>query len=166
MGKQWKQGQTLSSWAPKWMQMVTCSHEILQRFLFLGRKAMTNLDSLLKSTDITLPTKVLLVKDMIFSSSHVWMWELDHKESWTLKKLCFWTVVLEKTLESPLACRGSNQSILKEISVLNIIGRTDAEVETPILWPPDAKKWLIRKDPDVGKYWMQEEGMTEDEVVG
>ena len=166
MGKQWKQGQTLSSWAPKWMQMVTCSHEILQRFLFLGTKAITNLDSLLKSTDITLPTKVPLVKDMIFPSSHVWMWELDHKESWTLKKLCFWTVVLEKTLESPLTCRGSNQSILKEISVLNIIGRTDAEVETPILWPPDAKKWLIRKDPNVGKYLMQEEGMTEDEVVG
>ena len=93
-------------------------------------------------------------------------------ESWTIKKAehwrnyVFWTVVLEKTLESPLACRGSNQSILKEISVLNIIGRTDAEVETPILWPPDAKKWLIRKDPDVGKYWMQEEGMTENEVVG
>ena len=81
-----------------------CSHEI-QRRLLLGRKVMTNLDSILKSRDITLPTKVLLVKIMFFSSSHVWMWELDYKESWAPKNWCFQTVVLEKTLESPLDCK-------------------------------------------------------------
>ena len=80
----------------------------------LGRKAMTNLDSILKSRDITLPTKVRLVKAMVFSSSYVWMWELDYEESWALKNWCFWTVVLEKTLEE--SARRSNQSILKEIS--------------------------------------------------
>ena len=94
------------------------------------------------------------------------MWGLDHKESWELKNWCFWTVVLEKTL-SPLGC--------KEIKLVNpkgnqswiFIGRTDAEAETPMLWPPDAKSWLIWKDPDAGKDWRQEEkGMTEDEMVG
>ena len=97
-----------------------CSHEI-RRCLLLGRKVMTSLDSILKSRDITLPTKVHLVKAMVFSSSHVWMWELDCKESWAPKNWCFWPVVLEKTLESPLECkdwnaRRSNQSILKEIN--------------------------------------------------
>ena len=87
-----------------------------KRCLLLGRKAMTNLDSILKIRDIILPTKVHLVKAMVFSSSHVWMWELDYKESWAQKNWCFWTAVLEKTLESPLDCRRSNQSILKEIS--------------------------------------------------
>ena len=81
-----------------------CSHEI-KRCLLLGRKAMTNLNSILKSRDITLPTKVHLVKAMVFSSSHVWMWELDHKESLAPKNWCFWTVVLEKTLENPLDCK-------------------------------------------------------------
>ena len=107
-----------------------------------------------------------------FSSSHVQMWELDYKESWAPKNWCFWTVVLEKTLESPLDCKRSNQSILKEIiGILKeswiFIGRTDVEAETPILWPPDAKSWLIWKDPDAGKDWRREEkGTTEDETVG
>ena len=92
-----------------------CSHQI-KRHLLPGRKVMTNMDSILKSRDISLPTKVCLVKAMVFSSSHLWMWELDYKESWALKNWCFWTVVLEKTLESPLDSRRSNQSILKEIS--------------------------------------------------
>ena len=86
------------------------------RHLLLGRKTMTNLDSILKSKDITLPTKVRLVKAYGFSSGHVWMWELDYKEGWAPKTWCFWTVVLEKTLESPLDCKEINQSILKEIS--------------------------------------------------
>ena len=94
------------------------------------------------------------------SSSHVWMWELDHKESWALKNWCFWTVVLEKTLESPLDC--------KEIQPVNPKGNQPwiftrsayAEPETPIFWPPDAKNWLIRKDPDAGKDWRQEKGTT------
>ena len=102
-----------------------------------------------------------------FSNSHVWMWELDYKESWALKNWCFWLVVFEKTLESPSDC--------KEIQAVNpkgnqswvFIGRTDVEAEAPIFWPPDAKSWLIWKDPDVGKDWRQEEkGTTEDKMVG
>ena len=92
-----------------------CSHEI-KRCLLLLIKVMTNLDSILKSRDISLPTKVHLVKTTGFSSSHVWMWELDYKESWVPKNWCFWTVVLEKTLESPLDWKEINESILKEIS--------------------------------------------------
>ena len=140
-----------------------CSHEI-NRCLLLGRKAMTNLDSILKSRDIDLPTKVCLVKAVVFP---VWMWELDYKESWAPKNWCFWTMVLEKTLESPLDCKESNQSILKEISPGCSLEGTDVEAETPILWPPQVKSWLIRKDSDAGKDWRQEEkGMTEDEMVG
>ena len=92
-----------------------CSHEIKRRLL-LGRKALTNLNRILKSRGITLPIKGPSSQSYGFSSSHVWMWELDYKESWALKNWCFWTVVLEKTLESPLDCKGINQYILKEIS--------------------------------------------------
>ena len=127
---------------------------------------MTNLDSILRSRDITLPTKVCLVKTMVFSSSHVWMWELNFKESWALKNWCFWTVVLEKTLESPLDCKEIQPVHPKGNQSWIFIGRTDAESEAPILWPPHAKKWLIRKDPDAEKDWRQEEkGTTEDEMV-
>ena len=102
-----------------------------------------------------------------FSSSHVWMWELDYKESWRLKNWCFWTMVLEKTLESPLDCKEIKPVHPKGNQSWTFIGRTDAEAETPILWPPDAKNWLIWKDPDAGKDWRQEEkGTTEDEMVG
>ena len=100
-------------------------------------------------------------------SSHVWMWELDYKESWVPKNWCFWTVVLEKTHESPLDCKEIQPAHPKGDQSCVFIGRTDAEAETPILQPPDAKNWLIWKDPDVGKGWGQEEkGMTEDEMVG
>ena len=100
------------------------------------------------------------------SSSHVWMWELDHKEDWTSKNWCFWTVVFEKTLESPLDCKEIQPVHSKGDQSWIFIGRTDAEAETPILWPPDAKSWLIGKDPDDGKDWRQEKkGMTEDEMV-
>ena len=121
--------------------------------------------SILKSRDITLLTKVCLVITMVFSSNHVWMWELEHKESLVLKNWCFWTV-LEKILESPLDSKinpvnpKGNQSWI-------FIGRTDAEAETPILWPPDVKSQLIRKDPDAGKDWRQEEkGTRENKMVG
>ena len=143
-----------------------CSHEI-KRCLLLGRKVMTNLGSVLKSRDMTLPTKDHLVKAMIFFSSHGWLWELDHKEGWAPKNWCFWAVVLEKTLKSPL--------VSKEIQPVNpkgnqswiIIGRTDVEAETPILWPPDVKNWLIWKNPDAWRDWAQEEkGTTEDEMDG
>ena len=127
-----------------------CSHEI-KRCLLLGRKAMTNLDSILKSRDITLPTKVCLVKIMyVFSSSHVWMWELDYRESWVPKNWCFWTVVLEKTLESPLDCKEIKSVHPKGNQSWMFIGKTDAEAETPICWPPDVKNWLIGKNPDAG----------------
>ena len=121
-----------------------CSHEI-KRHLFLGRKVMTNLDSIFKSRDITLPTKVRLVKAIVFSSGQVWIWELDCEENQTPKNWCFWTVVLEKTLESPLD--------YKEIQLVQsegdqpwvFFGRNDAKAETPVLWPPHAKSWLIGK---------------------
>ena len=143
-----------------------CSHE-MKRHLLLGRKAMTNLGSILKHRDITLPTKVCLVKALFFSSSYVWMWELDYKESWALKNWCFWTVVLEKTLESPLDFKEIQTVHPKGNQSWIFIGRTDAEAETPILWPPEVKNWLIWKDLDDGKDTRQEEkGMTEDEMVG
>ena len=95
------------------------------------------------------------------------MWELDQKEGWVPKNWCFWTVVLEKTLESPLACKEIQPVHPKGDQSWIFIGRTDAETEAPIPWPPDVKSQLIRKDPDAGKYWKQvEKGMTEDETVG
>ena len=130
-----------------------CSHEIKRHLLF-GRKAMTNLESILKTRDITLPTKVHIVKAMVFSSSHVLMWELDHNEGWVPKNWCFQTTMLEKTPESPLDS--------KEIKAVNpkgstwiFIGRTDAKAEAPILWLVETKSWLSGKDPDVGKDWRQ-----------
>ena len=102
-----------------------------------------------------------------FSSGHVWMGELDYKESWVLKNWCFWTVVLEKTLESPLDCKEIQPVHPKGDKSWIFIGRTEAEAETPILWLPDEKNWLIGKDPDIGKDWRREEkGTTEDEKVG
>ena len=142
-----------------------CSHEI-KRHLLLERKVMTNLDSILKSRDITLPTKDHLVK-ADSCSSHVWIWELDYKESWVQKNWCFWTVVLEKTLESPLDCKEIQPVHPKGNQFWILIGRTDAEAETLILWPCDEKNWFIRKDPDAGKDWRPEEkGLIEDEMVG
>ena len=102
-----------------------------------------------------------------FSCSHVWMWELDYKENWAPKNWCFCSVVLEKTLESPLDCREIQPVHPKWNQSWIFIGGTDAEAETPILWPPDVKNWFIGKDPDGGKDWEQEEkGTTEDEMVG
>ena len=101
-----------------------------------------------------------------FSSSHVWMWELDHKESWVPKNWWFLTVVLEKTLESPLDCKEIQPVHLKREQSWVFIARTDVVDEAPILWPPDAKNWLIEKDPDAGTDWRQEKRMTEDEMIG
>ena len=141
-------------------------HEI-KRCLLLGRKAMTNLDSILKSRDITLPTKVCLVKAMIFPVVMYGCESWTYKESWVPKNWCFWTVVLEKTLESPLDCKNIKPVNPKGNHSWIFIGRTDAEAEAPILWPPDAKNWLIGKAPDAGKDWRQEEkGTTEEEMVG
>ena len=143
-----------------------CSHEIKRRLL-LGRKVMTNLDSILKSRDITLSTKVPSSQGYGFSSGHVWMWVLNCKESWAPKNWCFWTVVLEKTLEGPLDCKEIQPVHSKGDHPWVFIGRNDVEAETPVLWPPHAKSWLIWKDSDAGKDWGQEEkGMTEDKMVG
>ena len=102
-----------------------------------------------------------------FSCSHVWMWKMDHKESWTLKNWCFWTVVLEKTLESLLDCKEIQPVNPKGSRSWIFFGMTDVEGEAPIIWPPDRKNWFIRKDPDAEKDWRQEErGITEDEIVG
>ena len=134
--------------------------------LLLGRKPMTHLDSILKSRDITLPTKVHIVKAIVVPVV-MYGCELDHKEGWVLKNWCFWIVMLNKTLDSPLD--------YKEIKPVNpkgnqswiFIGRTDAGAEALILWAPAAKSWLIGKDPDAGKDWRWEEkGTTEDEIVG
>ena len=120
---------------------------------------MTNLDSILKSRDITLPTKYG------FSTALPWMWQLNYKEGWVPKNWCFWTVVLEKTFESPLDCRRSNQSILKEIIPGYSLEGLMLKAESPILWLPDANSWLIGKGLDDGKDRRQEEKMTEDEMV-
>ena len=147
-----------------WRYDCDCSHEI-KRCLLLGRKALSNLVSILKSRHITLPTKVRLVS-YAFSSSHVRMWELVYKESWALKNWCFWTVVLEKTLESPLEYKEIQPVHPKGDQSWMLIVGTDVEAETPILWPPDAKSWLIWKDPDARKDWGQKKkGMTENEMV-
>ena len=137
-----------------------CSHEIQRRLLF-GRKARTNLASILKSRDITLPTKQGN-QSSGFSSGHVWMWELAHKEGWVLKNWWFWTVVLEEILGNPLDCKEIQPVNPKGSRPWIFIGRTDAEAEAPILWPPDVKNWHIGKDPDAGKDWRQEKGVAED----
>ena len=115
---------------------------------------------------MTLPNKGSSSQSYGFSSSHVWMWELDHKEGLVEKNWCFWTVVLEKILENPLDSKGMKPANPKGNQPSIFIGKTDAEAEAPVLWPPDANSWLIRKDPDAEKDWRQEEKCwTEDEMV-
>ena len=161
MGKQWKWCQNLFSWGSKSLQMVTAAMKL--KDLLLRRKAMTNLDSLLKRKDFA--NKGPSSQSYGFSSNHVWMWKLGYKESWAPNNWCFWTVVLEKTLEGPLDSKiqpvhpKGNQSWI-------FIGRIDAEAEAPVLWPPYGKNWPTGKDPDAGENWRQEKGMTEDETVG
>ena len=161
MEKQWKLSDFIF-WGSKITADGDCSHEIKRRLL-LGRKAMTNLDSILKSRDVTLPTKVHLVKAMV---SPVVVYGC---ESWTIKKAehrrigCFWTVVLVKTLKRLLYCKEIKPVNPKGNQSCIFIERTDAEAETPILWPLDVKSWLTGKDSD----WRQEEkGTTEDEMAG
>ena len=153
MGKQWKQEQTILGGSK-----ITgdCSREIKRRLL-LGRKVMTNLDSILKSRDITLSAKVCLVKAMVFP---VVIKKAEHRRIDAFELWCW-----RRLLRVPWTAKRSNQSILKEISPeCSLVGLM---LETSILWPPDAKSWLIGKDPDTGKDWGQEEkGTTEDEMVG
>ena len=163
MGKQWKQCQTLFFGAPK-SEDGACSHEI-KRLLLIGRKAMTNLDSILKSRGITLPTKVHLVKVVVFP---VIMYRC---ETWTVKKAKHQRIdVFElwcwRRLESPLDCKDIKPVNPKGNQSWIFIGRTDAEAEAQMLWPPDVKNWLIGKEPDAGKDWRQEEKReTEDEII-
>ena len=127
---------------------------------------MTNLDSILKSRDY-FANKGLFIQSYEFSSSHVCMLELNYKENWAPKNWSFWTVVLDKTLESPLDSKEIQAVHPKGNQSWIVIGRIDAEGESPILWPPDMKNWLIWKDPDAGKDWRQEgKGTTENEMVG
>ena len=157
MGKQW---QTYILGGSKITADGDCSHEI-KRHILLGRKVMTNLESILKSRDITLSTKVCLVKAMVFPVV-MWTWELDYKESWAPKNWCFWTVVLEKTLQSPLDCKEIQPVRPKGDPFWVFIGRTNVEVFPPL----DMKSWLIWKDSDAWKDWRREEkGTTEYEMV-
>ena len=144
--------------------LVGAVHGVTKSQTWLATKHTANwcLDRILKSRDIPLPTKVCLVK----ASSYVWMCELDHKEGWVLKNWGFGTVVLEKTLECPLDIKEIKPVNLKWNQPWIFIERVDAETKTPILWPPDAKNWLIGKAPDAGKDWRWEKGMTENEMVG
>ena len=130
----------------------------------LERKSMTKLDSvffkkkfLIKSKYITLPIKICIVKAMVFSSSHVQMWELDHTEGLALKNWCFWIVVLQKTLDTPLDNNKIKLVNPKGNQPYIFIERTDAEAEAPIFWPPGGKSWFTEKDPDARKDWGQQE---------
>ena len=163
MGKQCKECQTLFFWAPKSLQMVTESMKL--RHLLPGRKVMTNLDNVLKSRH-HFANKGLSSQGYGFSSSHVWMWDLDYKENWAPKNWCFWIVML-KTLKSTLDCKEIQLVHPKGDQSWVFTGRTDVEAETPILWPPDGKNWLFWKDPEAGQDWSWEgKGTTEDEVAG
>ena len=168
MGKQWKEWHTLFWGGSKITADGDCTHEIKRRLLF-ARKVMTNLVSILKSRDITLPTQYSLVKAMVFSSTHVWMWELHYKESWAPKNWCFELWCWRRLLRVPWTAR---RSILQGVHSEGdqswvFLGRKDAKAETLILWPPHAKSWLTGKDSDGGRDWGQEEkGTTEDEMAG
>ena len=162
--EQVEQWQILFSWAPKALQMVTTAMKLKDACSW--KKSYDKPRQHIKNQRHYFANKGPSSQSYGFSSSHVWMWQLAHREGWVPKNWCFWTVVLEKTLESPLDC--------KEIQLVNpkghqswiFIRRSDAEGETPILWPPDAKSWLIGKDPDAGKDWKQKEkGVAEDGMV-
>ena len=148
MGKQWKQWEAIFL-GSKITADGDCSHEI-KRHLFLEKKVRTNLESTLKKQRHYFSDKGPSSQSYDFSSSHVWMWELDYKESWMPKNWYFWTVLLEKTLESPLDCKPVHPK--GDLSWV-FSGRTDVEAETPILWPPDEKNWFTGKDLDTGKNW-------------
>ena len=166
MGKQCKQWQTLFSWAQKSLQMVTEAMK-LKDPLAPWKKIYDKPRQHIKKQRHYFSHKGSYSQSYGFSSSHVWMWELDHKEDWVLKNWCFRIVVLEKTFESPLDCKEIKPVNPKRNQPWILIGRIDTEAEAPILWPPDGKSQLIGKDPDVGKDWRQEEkGVTEDEIVG
>ena len=163
MGEKWKQG--FIFWATKSLWMLTVTTKL--KDVAPWKKSYDKPRKHIKKQRHHFTSKGPYSQSYGFYSSHVWLWELDYKEDWALKNWCFWTVVMEKTLESPLD--------RKEIKLVNpkgshswiFTGRTDAEAEAPVLWPPDAKNWLISKDSNAGKDWRREEkGMTEDGMFG
>ena len=165
MEKQWKHWVILFSWVPKSLQMVT--EAMIQKTLALWKKSYDKARQRIKNQRHYFANKGPSSQSYGFSSSHVWMWVLDHNEGRAPKNWCFWTVVLEKTLESPLDCKEIKPVHPKGNKSWIFIGRTDAEAETPILWPPDAKNWLIWKDADAGNDRSRDEkGMSEDEMMG
>ena len=164
MRKQWKQWQTLFCWAAKSLLMMTAAMKL--KDICSWKKSYDKPRQHFKKQRHYFADKRPSSQRYSFSSNYVWMWGLDQKVRWVPKNKCFWTVVLEKTLESPLDCKEIQSVHSKGNQSWIFIGRTDVEAETPILWPPDAKNWLIWKDPDAGKDWRWEEkGMTEDEMV-
>ena len=165
MEKQWKQWQTLFSQASKSHWMVTAAMKLNDACSL--EKSNGKPRQHIKKQRHYFANKVLCSQSYGFSSGHVWMWELDNKKGWVPKNWCFWNMVLEKTLESPLDSKETKPLNPKGNQPWIFIERTDAEAEAPILWPPDGKSWLIGKDPDSGKDRRQEEkGMTEDEMFG
>ena len=149
MGKQWKQWQNLFFWAPKSLQMVIAAMKLKDAYSL--ERSYDQPRQHVKKQRPYFVNKGLSSQGYGFSSSHVWMWELDYKESWLPKNWCFWTVVLKKTLESPLDFKEIQPVHPKGDQSWVFTGRTDVEAETPILWPPDVKSRLIWKDPDAGK---------------
>ena len=149
MEKQWKHWRALFCWAPKSLEIVAAVVKI-KRHWSLGDKAMKNLDNILKSRDFI--SKGLYIQSCGFARSCDWMWELDYKESWAPKNWCFWTVVLDTTLESPSNVKEMQPVHDKGNMSWIFIGRTNAKAEPPILWPPDVKNWLIRKYLNAGEY--------------
>ena len=160
MGKQWKRCQTIFLGSK-----ITADGKLQDAYSLQGKLWPTQIA--IKKQRYNFANKGLSSQGYGFSSGHVWMWELDCEESWTPKNWCFWTVVLEKTLKSPLDCKEIQPVHPKGDQSWVFFGRNDAEAETPILWLPHAKNWLIGKDSDAGRDWRQEKkGTTEDEMAG
>ena len=165
MGKQWKQCQTLFWGAPRSLQMVAAAMKLKDSYSLEGKLDQPRQH--IKKQRHYYVNKCPSSQGYGFSSGHVCLWGLDCKESWVLKNWCFWTVVLEKTLESPLDCKEIQLVHYKGDLSWEFFGRNDAKAETRVLWPPHAKSWLIGKDSDTGRDWGQEEkGTTEDEMAG
>ena len=164
MGKQWKQWQTVLFWAPKSLQMVIAAMKLKDAF-YLEEKYDQPRQHITKQK-CYFANKGPSSQGYGFSSSHVWLWELDYKESWVPQNRCFWTWCWRRLLRVPWAARRSNQSILN-IRWYDWCWRWNSADETPIVWPCDAKNWLTGEDPDAGEDWRQEvKGITEDEMVG
>ena len=163
-GKQWKQWETLFWGAPKSLQLVIAAMKLKDA---PWKKIYDQSRQHIKKQRHYFVNKGSSSQGYGFSSSQIWMWELDYKESWALKNWCFWTVELEKTFKSPLDSKEIQPIHPKVNKSWIFFGRTDVEAETPVLWPPDVNSWLIWKHPDAGKDWRQEDkGTTEDKMVG